>query len=116
MNYLGINCVVAECQGFVVDAWYTDTNTAIVVDQDGCNGFDADYCGNPSDMWPLIVEEGISISYQQHNGLWCAMVIGTEFTIIHFDKNPLRAAAIVYVMLKQMQTTTKQEIEEKVLI
>lgn len=68
---------------------------------DGANWHEFDI-NNPSDMWPLIVENGICIhvdkaginSYANtfdSNG-YCK----NEF----YDKNPLRAVAIVYLMIK----------------
>jgi len=53
---------------------------------------------NPSDMWPLIVEEGISIAYMPYSNEWCTASNYRSF--IH-DKNPLRAAAILYVLGRQ---------------
>ena len=54
-----------------------------------------DYCSNPSDAWPIILENKISIAFaasseetQASGGLYCCI-----------DKNPLRAAMIVYLML-----------------
>lgn len=52
---------------------------------------------NPADMWPIIVENKISIEYLQ-DGKWGA----TIGNYCHIDKfnNPLRAAAIVFLMMK----------------
>lgn len=64
-----------------------------------------DYCNNPADMWPIIVENGIcltspttgrnravwSASWNEYGGRW------SSGDIVFGDKNPLRAAAIVFL-------------------
>ena len=62
-----------------------------------------DYCNNPSDAWPIILENKISI---QHNvltkgGDWFAGVYCFDGEPIETDymNNPLRAAMIVYLMM-----------------
>lgn len=74
-----------------------------------------DYCNNPADMWPIIVENGISLvklknGYQAVSSNWNYMDI-TSYDYIndyniggdevhqYGDKNPLRAAAIVFLMM-----------------
>jgi len=65
--------------------------------------FCPDYCNNPSDAWPIILENKISI---QHNVLtrgadWFAGVYCFDGEPIETDymDNPLRAAMIVYLMM-----------------
>lgn len=66
-----------------------------------------DPCNNPNDAWPIIVENGINLvqdgdggyyatdGYLHHSG---SIVDGElEFN----DKNPLRAAMIVFLMMKE---------------
>lgn len=62
-----------------------------------------DYCNNPSDAWPLIRENRISLRpddmYEEapHSGYWRAdNEDGNHF----HHENPLRAAMIVYLMMK----------------
>ena len=72
-----------------------------------------DYCNNPSDAWPIIVENSISIvsygvEFSAKYG-WSAFYGGvcvtydneieSNFEIKCSDKNPLRAAMIVYLMM-----------------
>lgn len=67
-----------------------------------------DYCNNPADAWPIIVENGISLYHD--NGNWQAEMtydapvgaFGTDETCSKFvdDKKPLRAAMIVFLMMK----------------
>ncbi|MGW9903211.1 phage protein NinX family protein [Cronobacter sp. 153480017-3] len=59
-----------------------------------------DYCNNPADAWPIIVENKISIS----NGgaeRWTANDVGIDN--LYKDKNPLRAAMIVFLMTQESQ-------------
>jgi len=73
-----------------------------------------DYCNSPSDAWPIIVENSISIvsygvEFSAEYG-WSAFYGGvcvdynheivSNFEIECSDKNPLRAAMIVYLMMK----------------
>ncbi|EOT1200355.1 phage protein NinX family protein [Cronobacter dublinensis] len=56
-----------------------------------------DYCNNPADAWPIIVENKISIS----NGgeeRWTANDVGIDN--LYKDKNPLRAAMIVFLLTR----------------
>ena len=72
---------------------------------DGLRIFDP--CNNPADAWPIIVESGITLAFQDGN--WWAdnlayWVDGVEWNsggII--DKNPLRAAMIVFLMMKEAE-------------
>lgn len=62
-------------------------------------------CNNPADAWPIIVENGITLAFQDGN--WWAdnlayWVDGVEWNIGGIiDKNPLRAAMIVFLMMKE---------------
>lgn len=55
-----------------------------------------DYCNSWADMGPIIERENISLlSPESCIPSWDA----THKGILHVDKNPLRAAAIVYLMM-----------------
>lgn len=65
-----------------------------------------DYCNNPSDSWPIIIENKISVEYDQSCDVWIAhqgdylmgkYVSACKYRYQHEDKNPLRAAMIVYL-------------------
>jgi len=67
-----------------------------------------DPCNNPADAWPIILENGINIFTDMipHGLLGQARVsviddgrIGSE-CLIAKDKNPLRAAMLVFLMMK----------------
>lgn len=74
----------------------------------------SDYCNNPSDMWPLIVANGITLVHCGADNTYAAAAKYSYIDISmeeyiegdevfggtgYFDKNPLRAAAIVFLML-----------------
>lgn len=55
-----------------------------------------DYCNNPSDAWPIIKTNHINIGWAGDEE-WFARTVHTAKV---FDVNPLRAAMIVYLMMK----------------
>ena len=56
---------------------------------------------NQSDMWPLIVDNKIDICHIDSHEIWKAFAIKDGEIVSHEDKNPLRAAAIVFLMLNE---------------
>lgn len=59
-----------------------------------------DYCNNPADAWPIIISSMISIRPVGNDGqLWEAS--GMDGMKADYDKNPLRAAMIVFLMMKE---------------
>lgn len=62
-----------------------------------------DYCNNPADAWPIITENKISIyamSETDARGKWGAEAFYPS-EAYHFNDNPLRAAMIVFLMMKE---------------
>lgn len=70
-----------------------------------------DYCNNPSDAWPIIVKEGISIAFDTNEDEWlawgdfefdqCGWDMINEPTLYHSHANPLRAAMIVFLQMQE---------------
>lgn len=61
-----------------------------------------DYCNNPADAWPIIVEQKICIyamSEADKRGAWGAEAFHPDESY-HFSDNPLRAAMIVFLMMQ----------------
>jgi hypothetical protein len=58
-------------------------------------------CNNPSDMWPLIVENKMDVCYIDSHNIWKVFAIKDSEIISYEDKNPLRAAAIVFLMMNE---------------
>lgn len=59
-----------------------------------------DYRNNPADAWPIIISSMISIRPVGNDGqLWEAS--GMDGMKADYDKNPLRAAMVVFLMMKE---------------
>ena len=69
---------------------------------DGSPGFAIvevkDYCNNPSDAWPIINIERIGVYPSEGPDFMPWIAAKNAFSVT--DKNPLRAAMIVYLMMK----------------
>ena len=60
-----------------------------------------DYCNNPADMWPLIFENKIDVCFIDSANSWTSFGLTKNKLLVDSSgDNPLRAAAIVYLMLK----------------
>ena len=58
-----------------------------------------DYCNNPSDAWPIIIENRITLTpYDNEKDGWFATT-DTSFFVDHM--NPLRAAMIVFLIMNE---------------
>ncbi|ELY6201974.1 DUF2591 family protein [Cronobacter malonaticus] len=70
--------------------------------------FRTDYCNDPAAAWPIISKHRISIEFDGDNSTepqttWChttnlGRTIGTQY-----QKNPLRAAMITFLMMQESQ-------------
>jgi hypothetical protein len=67
---------------------------------DGYNPFGGafDYCNNPSDAWQIITDLRIGLVHV--NSLWRAQSLLAGYRECYSD-NPLRAAMIVFLMMKE---------------
>lgn len=59
-----------------------------------------DPCNNPSDAWPIIVDNGIGVAPSKGNPYAWDLSGGILRGIKHSDSNTLRAAMIVFLMMK----------------
>ena len=100
-----INEMVADLRGGCAGNVH-GSETAVKVSDAATNGLfymEVDYCNNPSDAWPVILESRISLRpddmYEEapHSGYWRA---DNEAGNHCHHENPLRAAMIVYLMMK----------------
>lgn len=71
-----------------------------------CASFDP--CNNPSDAWTIILKNEISLNSRCANGEWKAQIFIRRNDIVDeyascWDKNPLRAAMIVFLMMQEEQ-------------
>lgn len=65
---------------------------------------DTDYCNNPSDAWPIILSNLIAlkpVKLYVGGHRWFASKGDGDFGLKFADDNPLRAAMIVYLMMKE---------------
>lgn len=69
---------------------------------------DFDPCNNVSDAWKVIVENRIFIGPIFVSD-WCATSECDSYRSI--NKNPLRAAMIVFIMMKESETISKRMLD-----
>lgn len=101
MSDLQINLLVASAIG--VDAAENSGVVFGAVKHDGDNVVSVigvvDYCNNPSDAWPIVVANRINVYASEGPDFmpWMAGCSG----MIASNKNPLRAAMIVFLMMQE---------------
>ena len=101
MSDFEINKSVALALGFRL---YKDGKSCwenhVAIEEGRCGAFAMDWCNNPADAWPVIISSMISIRPVGHDGkLWEAA--GMDGMKADYDKNPLRAAMVVFLMMKE---------------
>lgn len=88
---------------------FENGNAAQVIIKTGVEGFLFDPCNNPSDAWKIILDNGISINkWHSTDENWTAdvehpMSCDDFNTIEVSDKNPLRAAMICFLLMKDAE-------------
>ena len=116
MSDLDINKMVAAKLGINFPVKPKEPYCSIdgnVIRNNGTDGKDGrpyfgDYCNNPSDAWPIIVENKIDITSPASIGAddWQARKFYIQFSkdnIYSLDKNPLRAAMICFLRTKDAE-------------
>ena len=68
-------------------------------DSHGIFYFERDYCNNPSDAWPIIVANRINV-YASEGPDFMPWMAGCGGFMVS-NKNPLRAAMIVFLMMQE---------------
>ena len=64
------------------------------------------YCNNPNDAWPIILENKVCLDYNYMKSEWLASIFLFN-GVDDFDQyeskhvNPLRAACIVFIMMNE---------------
>ena len=62
------------------------------------------YCSDPSVTWPIMVENMIDICFSDRSSAFGGSVsLDGVYEYSHFNKNPLRAAMIVFLMMKDAE-------------
>ncbi|MGP1148184.1 phage protein NinX family protein [Serratia sp. CY49633] len=67
------------------------------------NWKELDYCNNPADAWPIIAENKINIDFRDSIKAGPMARLCRDNGIYAVDKNPLRAAMIVFLMMKDAE-------------
>ena len=97
MSDSGINYEVAKHS---FDAGWLDRHY-------GKEGMVPDYCGDWSDAGPVMIGSKIGIETTATSNEWmartCSTNMGNMTFRCHKDKNPLRAAMIVFLMMKDAE-------------
>ena len=104
MSDFEVNTLVHECRGLPVNF----SSGQKVGGGENPSAITRDYCNNPRDAWPLIVENKISIAWNWAHVTDCSAwgtktetrslgVCRTPVESLH--RNPLRAAMIVFLMM-----------------
>lgn len=114
MNYenisdFEINKAVAELQSLIINeqqgASLKASSSSVLVN---CitESWEFNPCNNPSDAWPIIVENKISVtSTSEEERPWCAY--RWEDDCEAWGVNPLRQCMIVYLMMQEQANETQ---------
>ena len=86
--------VVSEHDRMLGDGYQ---DAAQIIHEIGISGETRDYCNNPSDIMPIMIEHKISLEWE--GDIWSASL--AYYARQTFDKNPCRAIAICF--LKMME-------------
>ena len=100
MSDFEINKAVAACVGVEVQEWNGKIFGGVERKIDNVTSVAGviDYCNNPSDAWPIINIERIGVYPSEGPDFMPWIAAKNAFSVT--DKNPLRAAMIVYLMMK----------------
>ena len=116
MSDFEVNRAVANLRGGYAGNVHGSESKVKVSDTDSGGLFymEVDYCNNPSDAWSIIMEYQISITKYEGLEEWDAHGggIGVDYDhcIIsdsdcsYSNKNPLRAAMVVFLMMQESKS------------
>jgi len=105
MSDFEINKAIAEWFGFSYFGFYEQNGIMVRCNRLGGDTVTLDYCNNPADMWPIILENNIVVTpcmgantgdatgYSEHQN-----PVISEF---NDNSKALRAAAIVFLMVME---------------
>ena len=102
MSDFEINKLVTS-KYLLTDRWkYNEKEKGFIFESDGYFCRIYDYCNNPLNAWSIIVENGVCITSPAVDGeRWRAMIYTSNKNYSWSDKNPLRAAMIVFLMMNE---------------
>lgn len=108
MSDFEINKLVATHESLIINEGQSTSKqpTAVMVN-DIVQSFMFDPCNNPSDAWPIIVDNCINIEFYKDRVKSCVEIKtrhGVEFiNSYNKDKSPLRAAMICFLKMKDAE-------------
>ena len=94
MKDLEINKAVAEKLGIKSPAKWASTSLVSVAYSI------PDYCNNPADAWPIILEYKISLNYKVDIEQWMTYYKANGWNNPVSDKNPLKAAMLCFLEME----------------
>ncbi len=97
MNKMQINKHVARALNL---EWNAIASDGLIIDG---KSLSVDYCNNPSDAWPIIVDNEIDIYFNSSSGHGAYKHISNQRGIDVANKNPLRAAMICFLKMKDAE-------------
>lgn len=93
MSDFEINCEIARLMGYTAKGFIHDLHSGVW-----------NPCNNPADAWPIVVGNDISLEcviVNKHQKTWRALFKPSYVKHKVNDKNPLRAAMIVFLMMQE---------------
>ena len=102
MSDFEINKAIAEWFGFSYFGFYEQNGIRVRCNRIGGDTVTLDYCNNPVDMWPIIVENDISLI---NDGVGNIGAAHDDYQQVWLPKDKaLRAAAIIFLMMQERET------------
>lgn len=100
-----INCLVGEKLGFIVVTSKGDAGHCVGLARPGEGMFTYfDYCNNVKHAWPIIVENKINVEWHEwKDDSFKPYALNNATMKSCYDKNPLRAAMIVFLEMQNEQ-------------
>ena len=97
-----LNTMVADLRGGYAGNVHGSESKVKVSDPDSGGLFymEVDYCNNPSDAWPIVMEYKIDIQHRDGFNTPCAK----HCEHMYPDKNPLRAVMVVFLMMQEQKS------------
>lgn len=98
-----LNMMVADLRGGYAGDVHGSESMVKVKDPESCGLFyvEVDYCNNPSDAMPILIE--MKIGFKWVNGSCTASSVMRGYHESTSD-NPLRAAMIVFLMMQESKS------------